>query len=429
MLSTLRSIIQNLCSSLPLRSIFRFTTLLCGIITNPGHVTDALFGSSSTSSWAASYKWLQEGKWSYLQLARKMAQMVAQLDSTRLFLAVDDTIIYRHSRKAPGSKIHHEHSKKTNRSQYVQGQCLVFLSAAVSVGTQVISLPLISRLTPTISNSGKLVAAKVLWRVVKQKFGSIPCYILMDAWFMRYSLIAYLTKAQNTHVIGQIRKDSAVFEIPQPPKQKSKGRPRKYGAKVELCAVERGTFNTIEVSLYGRKYQAEVQCKKVVVRFLKGAHAKVVWCRLKDPKTGKSTRTKLFLSTDTSLSASEILEYYGRRWSIESLFHQLKYMWGLHNAWQQSRQVFARWVHMLCTAYFVTGFLIVSNPSEAQRIACIAPWRKRKNRDYPLTVGMVQQGLKVILRTSTFAQQMREVAKNKRTYHRVTRRKPSKVAA
>ena len=36
----------------------------------------------------------------------------------------------------------------------------------------------------------------------------------------------------------------------------------------------------------------------------------------------------LLISTDLSLSAEEVIASYGKRWSIESMFNQLKLSWG-----------------------------------------------------------------------------------------------------
>ncbi|WP_305801349.1 hypothetical protein, partial [Thiolapillus sp.] len=40
-------------------------------------------------------------------------------------------------------------------------------------------------------------------------------------------------------------------------------------------------------------------------------------------------RAHLLLSTDAKLTPEQIIEAYGERWSIESMFNQLKLSWGL----------------------------------------------------------------------------------------------------
>ncbi len=58
--------------------------------------------------------------------------------------------------------------------------------------------------------------------------------------------------------------------------------------------------------------------------------------------SGKWKSTCLLLSTDTTLTAEQVIESYGLRWSIESMFNQLKLAWGMKEAWQQTRQTLHR---------------------------------------------------------------------------------------
>ena len=51
------------------------------------------------------------------------------------------------------------------------------------------------------------------------------------------------------------------------------------------------------------------------------------------------------------LTPEQIIEAYGERWSIESMFNQLKLSWGLKEAWQQTRQTLHRWVHLTLVGY------------------------------------------------------------------------------
>lgn len=48
---------------------------------------------------------------------------------------------------------------------------------------------------------------------------------------------------------------------------------------------------------------------------------------------GTLRQPRLIFSTDLQLSAMRILLTYGRRWSIEDLFNQLKNRWGWKDAW------------------------------------------------------------------------------------------------
>jgi hypothetical protein len=60
--------------------------------------------------------------------------LIAFFPKQQRFLIIDDTIIYRNSKKAPGSKINHEHGCKANRPKYVRGQSWVSLASVVNQG-------------------------------------------------------------------------------------------------------------------------------------------------------------------------------------------------------------------------------------------------------------------------------------------------------
>ena len=92
--------------------------------------------------WGSYYKWLQTGKWSWLALGQRMAQLVASVYSGReRYLVIDDTHVLRASKKAPGSTIHHQHGNKPNLAQYVRGQCWVSLAVVVSGHTGFAAIP------------------------------------------------------------------------------------------------------------------------------------------------------------------------------------------------------------------------------------------------------------------------------------------------
>ena len=76
------------------------------MITPAGFVTEAWLAINPLRSWTAYYKWLQQGKWSWVALGVQLARLVVSFFPQPLwFLIFDDTFIYRSSKKAPGSGI------------------------------------------------------------------------------------------------------------------------------------------------------------------------------------------------------------------------------------------------------------------------------------------------------------------------------------
>ena len=90
--------------ALPVRSVPTFIELLIGaLLTQTGLVSGAWLAINPLRSWSAYFKWLQEGKWSWVALGIQLARMVAIFFPQLIwFLIIDDTFVCRSSLKAPG---------------------------------------------------------------------------------------------------------------------------------------------------------------------------------------------------------------------------------------------------------------------------------------------------------------------------------------
>lgn len=65
----------------------------------------------------------------------------------------------------------------------------------------------------------------------------------------------------------------------------------------------------------------------VLARFLNGLPVRIVWSQ-QVKGDGSRSLPSLILSSELSLSAAQVILYYGCRWSLENLFNQLKNRWG-----------------------------------------------------------------------------------------------------
>ncbi len=130
--------ITCLCRVLPIRSVPTCIELMIGaMISLSGFVTEAWLPINPLRSWASYYKWLQQGKWSWVALGVQLARLVVHFyPQPNWFLIFDDTFIYRNSKKAPGSGIFHQHRNKANRPIYARGQCWVSMALSVTAGVR-----------------------------------------------------------------------------------------------------------------------------------------------------------------------------------------------------------------------------------------------------------------------------------------------------
>ncbi|MHB8846629.1 MAG: IS701 family transposase [Nitrospirota bacterium] len=372
---------------LPLRSVPTFIELVGGaMLTDTGFVTAAYLAIPMKRNWSSYYKWIEKGKWSWVAVGVQMGRLLVRLFPQPLWhLIIDDTLILRSSKKAPGSKIHREHSKKPNRPEFVRGQCWVSLAAVIENGLSAAAIPILSRLMRVEGNSSKLTAAKTLIRVIKPVFEGLSVRLLLDSWYMRGILLRAALGA-GLQVIGQVRKDTALFQRPE--LTTKRGRPRKYGAKYTPEDIEKLPITPAQLFIYGKLQWVRYRSVIAKARFLDGRFVRAVWVSFEDEQGGV-TRPRLILATDITLAPREVIEAYAKRWTIEPMFHQTKNGWGWNETWQQSRQTVHRWLHILGIGYALPQILAIKGGPDITLLANTTPWREKD----PVTAGRVRSGL------------------------------------
>ena len=390
----LASLIGRIGAAVPARARTTFLELLIGAAaTKGGHVTDAILAIGLPRAWTTYYWFLEYGRWSWLQVWHVLPGVLRALFAPAVWhVIVDDTVVERISTGAPGSLIHHNHHAKPNRPPFLRGQGWLCLAAVVERGWQVGAVPLMLRLVRRGTNRGKLTSARFLLRLLGQRLGQVR--VLLDAWFMRGWLITR-TLADGHTVIGCVRRDLALYKVPRPPRQRRRGRPRKYGARLTPAKVEALPAQRSAGILYGKLAVVRWRSCRVAARFLKGRVVRAVWVELERPEQpDKPRQQRLLICTDPDLSALEVITSYAKRWSVEPLFKDIKHGWGLKDAWQRSRQGLMRWVTVRAVGYALTQMLAYTNPARLAELVRPAPWRPPGTQ----TAGVIQAGIARILR-------------------------------
>jgi len=371
--------ITFLLAAVPPRSRCTFIELLCGcLMSQDGWVTRAISVIARKCHWTTYFKLLERGSLKTQALANQLLRLVMQFSSEAILTFVlDDTLLLRWSDSAPGVGIRHEHSRKPNRPRYVNAQCWVTLGVVLARGVVAIR----SRLVPLSGNTNKLSIAVALVRVA-------ACIapgsrVLVDSWYMRKRFVLPLL-GRGLRIIGQVRRDTALFLPPDPAAARRRGRPRQYGERLTQDRIDTLTAEEHHLQLYGKPKLVRLRSTLAVVRFLKGTLVRAVWYEFFDPSKQCWSQPRLLIATETGLMPTHILQFYALRWGIESLFQNLKRWWGANNHWQQSRRVLELWMQVRSTGYALMHLLALHLP-ETFPLATIAPWRKRKP---VITVGL-----------------------------------------
>ena len=365
--------ISFLLVAVPPRSRRTFVELLMGCMLNPeGWVTRAIGAICREAHWTTYYKLIERAHVSVADLSIRLLQLVQRVFPAELVnLIIDDTLVPRTAKTGPGISVKHDHARKANRPTFLNSQCWVTLALVVRVRLgSALTVPIRSWLVEESGQRGKLWVARQLIDSVRAHVKEAR--LLIDAWFMRKSLILPLLE-QRVRIIGQVRRDTALF-LPPEPEPKRRGRKRTYGQRIDAAMLDALPMTEMTLTLYGKSQRVRLRSVIAIARFLKGLPVRAVWCEMYQDD-GTWSRPRLILATESGLTAQDVVEIYAERWGIEPLFHNLKRWWGVTNLWQQSKDALELWMQIRCTAYALMQLLALKLWG-AFPVMDIAPWRK-----------------------------------------------------
>jgi hypothetical protein len=263
----------------------------------------------------------------------------------KMLFAIDDTPTKRYGPQVEGAGIHHNPTPGPAGQKFVYGHVWVTLAWVVRHslwGT--IGLPIlaclyvrqkdVSSIVPWygIKFETKLQQAAWLigWLAGWLKSTGKKLWVVVDGAYVKHLVIESAKQAGVT-LVGRLRKDAALWSVPDspPPGKRRRGRPCTYGAKrISLAkrAGHRGGWSRDEFSLYGKTMEV---CYKTFLATYKpaGGLIRVVLVRDDEDKTWRA-----YMCTDPNATVADILEAVADRAAIEQDFHDLK---EVHGAGQQ----------------------------------------------------------------------------------------------
>jgi hypothetical protein len=386
--ATLATWVGEIVRSTPAPAQATLAELLIGaLLARGGHVTQAILAVTPRLGWQAYHWMLERGRFRLLGLVAALCGIVRRETGggPRRFAVIDDTLAPRCSAKAPGAAVRFDHARKPNRPAFLRCQAFVTLGAVVPCRDRPRCAPIVTGLCRGAGHAGKIALAKGLLRAVGEHLG--PLCLLLDAWYMRASLIRAALRRGHA-VIGQVRRDTALFELPPPRAPGVRGRPRLYGARLDAEAVAQLPVTCRRVAGYGGR-QARLRHVLCRPRFLRGVTVRAVWCELARQGGGGWAKPRLLLSTDTDLSETAIVEAYAKRWSIEPLFAALKLTDGLGAMWQRGRTALLRWLHLVQIGRALLVLLTARAEPQTLALLRVGGWRQAAT----LTPGLVKDAL------------------------------------
>src|SRR5918911_5196779 len=236
--ATLSRWVQEIVLSIPGPARSTLAELIVGaMLAQGGPVTRAVLALAPRLGWQAYHWMLARGRFRLLGLVAALCGIVRREScEPRRFGIIDDTLAPRGSAKAPGAAVRFDHARKPTRPAFLLCQAFVTLAAVVPCRDRLRAVPIVTGLCRGAGHAGKVALAKGLLRAVGDRLG--PLCLLLDAWSMRGSLIRAALRRGHA-VVGQVRRDTALFRLPPPRVPGTRGRPRLHGEKIDAEAAAR----------------------------------------------------------------------------------------------------------------------------------------------------------------------------------------------
>ncbi|WP_419605760.1 transposase, partial [Thiolapillus sp.] len=257
----------------------------------------------------------------------------------RLLIALDDFINPKVGRQIFGCETIFDHAAKANQSRYPWAQNIVSVGLLKHIKGRWGCLFLDYRFylpkktiqaqkeTATIRGKvlpfqTKLEQSSEMLIGIADHFSTVPLLAVTDSWFGNKSLWKPTRKVlgERFHLLSRLRSNNTLYDLPGEKKPGQRGRRRKYGRRLgtttEMAAQVQQKAACYSVRLYGRQRDVVAYDQVVMLKSLQ-CPVRVVW-------VFRKTRWVAMFTTDLDLSVTQIIEYYGARWKIESGFKELK---------------------------------------------------------------------------------------------------------
>jgi len=355
-----------LAAGLDARNRWRLGVLLAGMLFARGRrtVTTWLRAAGVSDDFDDYYYFLAAVGSKSESVATRLVVLILQILPlpTRLLAVIDDSPTKRYGPQVEGADIHRNPTPGPADQKYMYGHIWVTISLAVRHPRWgALALPLRAMLyvrqktMPTIPPERQwkfrtkleLAAKLIEWIAPIVKKAGKTLWVVVDGFYTKWPFLKR-SLAAGIVVVGRLRKDAALRDLPSRPRSKRRGRPRKYGQhKISLAkrAGQKGGWQKVQCTLYGDEATKTTKTFLATYRPVRG----VIRVVLVKEERGWFA----LFCTDPAASVVEILEAFADRATIEQDFHDVKEVWGAGQ--QQVRNIWTNvaafqlnlWMHTL----------------------------------------------------------------------------------
>lgn len=338
---SLTRVFADLACWLDKRTAARLPLLLAGVLFASGRrtVTSWFRAAGITDEFRPAYSTVCAVGREIPYVALPVVQAVLPLLTVRkrLTVAIDDTPTRRYGPCVEGCGIHHNPSPGPADKKYLYGHVWVMLAAlAKHPDWGTVALPLQAQLYIRQADLAalprerqrpfrtklELAAAQLAWLQPWAEHRFDERWVVVDGGYAKKPFLR-AARAGGWVVVGRLRKDAALFSVPQPPRQGQRGRPRIYGTERLSLAKRAGQkrgWQTVTCMQYGKCVSKQVKRFEATWR---PAGGRIVVVLVREAEGWLA-----FFSLAPQASAEEVLEGMADRGAIEQTNKDVKEIWG-----------------------------------------------------------------------------------------------------
>lgn len=319
-------------------------------------------GGREHEDWTADYRLYSRERIdceSLFRLVRKDVQALNS-DSGVLLTALDDSLLVKTGKKIPGVKFARDPMGPPFQVNFVRGQRVIQMSAAVTEEgvSRMVPVMFDDASTPTRPGKGDPVEA---WQRYKEECKArrlsargVECiremrfrvepglklWVAVDGSYTNRTVLRDLP--DGAVLLGRIRSDAKLYYPPAPHECNGVGRKRVYGLNAptpeEVRQDESIPWQVVKAYASGKLHEFKVKCIKPL-RWRAGGKLDLELMVIAPLRYRLSHKSRLLyrapaylVCTDPDMSAEDLLQAYLRRWGIETNFRDEKTLLGTGQA-------------------------------------------------------------------------------------------------
>jgi hypothetical protein len=331
--------------------------LLMGAILAPGERTVAailrVMGCADEKQFQNYHRVLNRARWSSRELSRRLLVMLVRLfvaGNDPVILGIDETIERRRGRKIAARGVYRD-PVRSSKGFFVKTNGLRWISMMVLTripwACRVWALPFLTVLAPSERyHEERQKKHKTItdwaWQMILQVSRWLPGRQLVIVGDGAYAVLDFLLKVSHLPqvcAITRLRLDACLYD-PAPPRQaRQRGRTALKGkAQPKLAARLKDPTTRWEkhtLSWYGGTTREMEMATGTALWYQSPIPPVAIrWVLIRDPQ-GQYEPMAL-LCTDLSVQATQIVEWFVLRWSVEVTFHEVRSHLGVETQRQWS---------------------------------------------------------------------------------------------